>query len=147
MKVKECMCNNVVSLSPENTAFDAAKLMNEKHVGCIPVVDNNQNVVGLITDRDLTLRCMACNKDANLTPISEIMTTKIHSIASDANITEASNIMCNCQVKRVPVIDNNTLVGIITLGDLVNNQNITSQEVSRTVEGICRCGKNMQNNY
>lgn len=147
MKVKECMCNNVVSLSSDNTAFDAAKLMNEKHIGCIPIVDNNQNVVGLVTDRDLVLRCIACNKDANLTPITEVMTTKVQSIASDANVTEASNVMCNCQVKRVPVVDNNTLVGIITLGDLVNNKNVELHDITYTVKGICRCGNNTQNNY
>ena len=147
MKVKECMCNNVAFLNPENTATDAAKLMQTKHVGCIPIVDNNQNLVGLITDRDLALRCIANNKDANLTPISEIMTTNVFTIEKDAEVQEASNVMRNSQVKRVPVIDNNTLVGIITLGDLVNNQKVSSEEVSNTIQGICKCGQNAKNNY
>ena len=146
MKVKECMCNNVATLNPENTVCDAAKLMQNKHVGCIPVVDNNSNLVGLITDRDLILRCLACNKDGNTTPISEVMTTKIFSIEPEANISDATNVMCNCQVKRVPVVDNNAVVGIITLGDLVNNHNVSSEEVSHTVEGICKCGQNAKNN-
>ena len=147
MKVKECMCNTVACVKPETTASDIAKLMLEKHVGCIPVCDNNQNVVGLITDRDLILRCVACDKDGKQTPASEIMTTKVYTITPEHSIEDASKLMCDCQVRRIPVVDNNTLVGIITVGDLANNNNVTSQEVSTTVEGICKCGQNAKNNF
>lgn len=147
MKVRECMCNNVACVKPESTVSEVAKLMLDKHVGCIPVCDNSQNIVGLITDRDLTLRCLACDKDVKQTPVSEIMTTRVHSISSDASVSEATKMMCDCQVRRIPVLDNNTLVGIITLGDLANNNYISSQEVSDTVEGICRCGQNAKNNF
>ena len=53
MKVKECMCTDVACVKPKTTICDVAKLMLNKHVGCIPVCDNNKNVVGLVTDRDL----------------------------------------------------------------------------------------------
>lgn len=145
MEVKECMCKNVVCANQDTTVSDIAKLMSENHVGCIPICDFNKNVVGLITDRDITLRSVACGKDSNTTKASEIMTTKIYKVNPTSEVSEASKIMCDCQVKRVPVIEGNTIVGIVTLGDLANNNNVSATEVSNTVEGICNC-KNHQNN-
>ena len=145
MKVKECMCTDVACVKPETTICDVAKLMLNKHVGCIPVCDNNKNVVGLVTDRDLTLRSLACEKDIKQTPVSEIMTTKVFNVSPDAEVSEAEKIMCDCQIRRVPVVENDILVGIITVGDLANNQNVTHNEVSNTVEGICKCGENSKN--
>ena len=145
MKVKECMCTDVACVKPETKICDVAKLMLNKHVGCIPVCDNNKNVVGLVTDRDLTLRSLACEKDIKQTPVSEIMTTKVFNVSPDAEVSEVEKIMCDCQIRRVPVVENDILVGIITVGDLANNQNVTHNEVSNTVEGICKCGENSKN--
>lgn len=145
MEVKECMCKNVVCADQDTTVTDIAKLMSENHVGCIPICDFNKNVVGLITDRDITLRSVACGKDSNTTKASEIMTTKIYKVNPTSEVSEASKIMCDCQVKRIPVIEGNTIVGMLTLGDLANNNKVSSTEVSNTVEGICNC-KNHQNN-
>ncbi len=144
MKVRECMCNEVACVNPNSTISDVAKLMLDRHVGCIPVCDNDK-VVGLVTDRDLILRSLACEKDIKKTPVSEVMTTKVFNVSPDAEVSEARKIMCDCQIRRVPVIENDMLVGIITLGDLANNQNVTSQEVSDTVEGICKCHQNSKN--
>ena len=145
MKVKECMCTDVACVKPETTICDVAKLMLNKHVGCIPVCDNNKNVVGLVTDRDLALRSLACEKDIKQTPVSEIMTTKVFNVSPDAEVSEVEKIMCDCQIRRVPVVENDILVGIITVGDLANNQNVSHNEVSNTVEGICKCGENSKN--
>lgn len=146
MKVRECMCSQVSCVKPNATLNQVAQVMQQNRVGCIPVCDNNKNVVGLVTDRDIVLRGVACNKDTNTTPVSDIMTTKVYTVAPDAEVTEASKIMCECQIKRVPVLENETIVGIITLGDLANQEGINSQQVCDTVEGICRCGDNTQNN-
>lgn len=145
MKVDQCMCKNVVCANQDTTVTDIAKLMSDNHIGCVPICDFNKNVVGVITDRDITLRTVACGKDANTTKASEIMTTKVYKVNPTAEVSEASKVMCDCQVKRVPVIEGNTLVGIITLGDLANNNDVSANEVCNTVEGICNC-KNHQNN-
>ena len=145
MEVKECMCKNVVCANQDTTVTDIAKLMSENHVGCIPICDFNKNVVGLITDRDITLRSVACGKDSNNTKASEIMTTKIYKVNPTSEVSEASKIMCDCQVKRIPVIEGNTIVGMLTLGDLANNNNVSATEVSNTVEGICNCKKHQNN--
>lgn len=142
MKVRECMCNSVTTVTPETTVSEVAKLMMSNHIGCIPVCDQNKNVLGLVTDRDLILRSIACEKDIKCTPVKDIMTTKIYNVAPDAEVTEASKIMCDCQIKRVPVVENDVLVGIITLGDLANK---TPETASKTIQGICRCGQNCKN--
>lgn len=145
MKVRECMCNQVECVKPESTVCDVAKLMLNKHIGCVPVCNANKNIVGLVTDRDLILRTLACEKDIKHTPVSEVMTTNVYKTTPEADTKDASKIMCDCQVRRVPVVENEQLVGIITLGDLANNQNVSPEEVTVTVEGICKCGGNAQN--
>ena len=137
MKVKECMSSNVVWVKPDSTVKEVAKLMQEEHVGCIPVCDNNKKVMGLITDRDLVLRTIANSKCVETTPISEVMTTKVHNVAPDSEVSEASKIMSAQQVRRIPVVESNQIVGMITVGDLANNNEVNTSTVGGTVKGIC----------
>ena len=140
MKVKDCMCNNVYYVTPNSTVKDCAKLMCDNHIGCIPVCDTLENVVGLVTDRDVILRAISCDKDVNSTPISDIMTCKVCCCNSDTDIKEAENLICQNQIRRLPVVDNqNKIIGIITLGDLAKNNNISNESVSNTLENICKC--------
>ncbi len=141
MKVKDCMCNQVTYVTPESTVKDCAKLMCNKHIGCIPVCDNNNNVVGLVTDRDIILRSIACDKDTNQIPVSEVMTCNVYCCKPEDEIYEAENIMSTNQVRRLPVIENNKIVGIITLGDLTKNQNVSTEGVCNTLENICNCNE------
>ena len=146
MKVKECMCTQISCVSPETNLTDVAKLMKDQHVGCLPVCDTNKQIVGLVTDRDLVLRGVACNKDTNATPVSAVMTTQVYTITPNEDVENATQTMCDCQVKRIPVIENNQMVGILTLGDIANNTELDQEYVGRTVEGICKCGNHAQNN-
>lgn len=140
MKVKDCMCHDVAYLTPESTVEDCAKLMCNKHVGCIPVCDENKTIVGLVTDRDVILRSIACNKDIKTTPISDIMTCQVCSCGPEEEINEAEKKMSQEQIRRLPVVDeNNKIIGIITLGDLCANQNINTEGVRDTLENICKC--------
>ena len=142
MKIKDCMKNEVYCLKPENTAYDCAKMMSENHIGCIPVCDNDKNIIGLVTDRDVILRAIACQKDAKNTPISEIMTTNVCYCNYNVEVKEAEDLMCRNQIRRLPIVDdNNKIVGIITLGDLAKNSNVNSHEVSSTFENICKCDR------
>ena len=144
MKVKDCMCYEVAYLTPESTVEDCAKLMCNKHVGCIPVCDNNKTIVGLVTDRDIILRSIACDKDIKNTPISDIMTCKVSCCGPDEEVNEAEKKMSNEQIRRLPVVDeNNKIIGILSLGDLCANQNIDTEGVCVTLENIC--GSNNKN--
>ena len=68
MKVKDCMCNEVSWVKPNCTIKDCAKIMMENHIGCVPVCDDSKKVVGLVTDRDIILRSVACDKDIKTSP-------------------------------------------------------------------------------
>lgn len=141
MKVRDCMCNKVSYATPSSTVQECAAMMNNNHVGCIPICNNSQNVVGLVTDRDITLRCVACNKDPKTTPVSEIMTCEVCCCASNAEISEAENLMSENQIKRIPVIENNKIVGILTLGDLAKSTEINNEKLAYTLNHICNCDK------
>lgn len=145
MKVRDCMCTDIQYVSPETTVQDVAKLMQNKHIGCALVCNTNKNIVGIVTDRDLILRSLACEKDIKETPISEVMTTNIYKTTPEAELQDVVRIMCDSQVRRVPVVENGTLVGIVTLGDLANNNSINNQEAYEALDGICRCGENTRN--
>lgn len=145
MKVKDCMSNTVCNCTPQTTIQDVARNMSNNHVGCLPVCDSNSNVVGIITDRDIVLRGVACGKDITTTPISEIMTTKVCCCNENDEVYQAEKLMSDMQIKRIPVTENSKIVGIITLGNLVNNVKIPSSDVTKTMENICHCGPNTKN--
>ena len=144
MKVKEWMCNDVCCVKPETKIYEIAKLMSENHIGCIPVCDENNSICGIVTDRDILLRGVACNKDTNKTPVSEIMTCNVCTCTENDDITNAESKMGENQIRRLPVCDdNNKVVGILTLGNLVQNDiNIGKQEVCTTLENICNSQEN-----
>ena len=145
MKVQDCMCNDVCCIKPETKIEEAAKLMSQNHVGCLPVCDNNNSICGIVTDRDLILRCVACNKDIKQTPVSDVMTCNVSTCKKTDDITNAESKMGQKQIRRLPVCDdNNKVVGILTIGDIINNEN-NEKEICTTLETICNC-EGKQNN-
>ena len=147
MKVKDCMCDTVCCVKPDSKLNEVAKLMSTNHTGCIPVCDDSNCIVGIITDRDLVLRCVACNKEATQTPVSEIMTCNVCTCKEDDEMYDVENQMAKNQIRRIPVCDdNNHVVGILTLGNLANNCNkLGKQEVCTTIENICDCNGKIKN--
>ncbi len=141
MKVKECMCDTVCCVKTDSKLNEVAKLMASNHTGCIPVCDESNCIVGVVTDRDLVLRAVACDKDINQTPISEIMSCNVCTCGEDEEICDVENKMAQNQIRRIPVCDsNNHVVGILTMGNLANNCNqLGKQEVCTTIENICDC--------
>ena len=144
MKVKECMCTDVCCVKPETKVNQVAKLMAENHIGSIPVCNTNNTVCGIVTDRDILLRLVACNKDATTTPISEIMTCNVCTCKEDDEMTNAQSKMGENQIRRLPVCDTeNKVIGILTLGDIALNTNaLGNAEVCTTFENICNCDSN-----
>lgn len=147
MKISECMSKDVCFVKPECNVYDAARIMCENHIGCIPVCDEQKSVVGIITDRDIILRSVACNKETKTTPVSEIMTTNVYTCNPEKEITEAQNLMAQNQIRRIPIVDNaKKIVGILTMGDLAkNDKKIGQQNVSTTIENICNCQGSTKN--
>ena len=147
MKINECMCQDVCFVKPDCKVYDAARIMCENHIGCIPVCDDNKCVIGIITDRDIVLRSVACNKDSKNTPVSEVMTTDVCTCVCSDDISNAQKTMEQNQIRRIPVVDyNNKMVGILTMGDLAhNNKEIGQENVCETIENICNCKGTIQN--
>ena len=147
MKVKECMCNDVCCVKPQTTVTEVAKLMGQYHIGSIPVCDENNCLCGIVTDRDILLRTVACNKNASTTQISEVMTTNVCQCNQDDEMSQAQNKMSQQQIRRLPVCDEqNHVIGILTLGNLCQNeQQIGTQQVCQTLGNICDCNQNAQN--
>lgn len=144
MKVKDCMCKDVCCVKPETKVNEIAKMMSEHHIGCIPVCDNNNCICGILTDRDILLRTIACNKDANNTTAKDIMSTNVCTCKEDDEMSNAESKMGNNQIRRLPVCDeNNHIIGILTVGDLAHNDiQLGAQQICNTITNICDCNEN-----
>lgn len=139
MRVKECMCKKVVRATSDTNLQEIAKLMQENDVGCVPICNQENNVIGFVTDRDIITRCIANNKKCDQTKASDIMTTKIIKTTPDTEVNDATQTMSTNQIRRLPVIENNQIVGMLTIGDLAQNTEVPTKEVGNTMECICDC--------
>ena len=113
-------CNN---LNPEDTVDQAAHLMKEHNVGSIPVC-SSEKVIGIITDRDITLRSVADENNSTTQKIRDIMSSNPVLGNPEMDVTEAGRIMGEKQIRRLPIVENNKLVGIISLGDIAVEPNL-----------------------
>jgi len=117
MKVEEAMVKNVISLQRDVSAYDAVKLMNENRIGCLVVV-NSDGVVGILTERDLLERVLEKCKNPKETKVSEIMTRQVIVGKPDMQLSEATELMFEKKVKKLPIVEGNQLVGLVTLTDI-----------------------------
>ena len=118
MKVKEIMTTNIAALAPDNTVMDAAKSMQSHNIGCMPVCQPNGSVAGIITDRDIVVRNLAENGDPKTSLVKDIMTNNVITVQADADVDTAAEIMASNKIRRLPVVQNHSLVGMISIGDL-----------------------------
>lgn len=147
MKVKDCMCEHAVCVNPEATLDSVAKLMGDHHIGCVPVCENSGKVVGIVTDRDIMLRGVACDKDCCKTPVSEVMTTRVIQATPETDIAQITNLMAKNQIRRVPIVSNDKVIGMISLGNLAQSNACGCDRLGETFECICDGqGKPDQNN-
>lgn len=118
MKVSERMTSDPQTVAPDDSVRRAAELMDKLDVGVLPVCDDDR-LVGIVTDRDITVRATALGSPPDSTNVSEVMTGRVHCVSEDDSIAKAKEVMGSLQVRRVPVLDSNKrLVGILSLGDL-----------------------------
>ena len=118
MQVKELMNQSVVSVGPQETAQTAARLLARHNVGSLPVCGEDGGLRGVITDRDIILRCVAVEEDPAKTPVQKVMTRNCVAVSPTADAREAARIMAAKQVRRLPVVENDKVIGIVSLGDL-----------------------------
>lgn len=116
MKLRDIMSREVACLSAEDTVEKAAQLMKTYNVGSIPICAQN-SVIGIITDRDIALRAIAVGDDGYL-QVKKVMTANPVVGTPDMDVEDAVRIMSENQIRRLPVVENNRLVGIVSLGDI-----------------------------
>jgi len=122
MKVKEVMTPKVIRISPEETAAVAARTLTHYNIGVLPVCGADENVCGMLTDRDIVTRCLATGHRPEDTPVRAIMTNTVISARPDMDVTAAASLMARRQVRRLPVVESGKLCGMISLGDLSRNE-------------------------
>ncbi|WP_085992563.1 CBS domain-containing protein [Oceanobacillus senegalensis] len=121
--LRDIMSQNVMTVNETQSVQEAAGIMSQYNVGAVPVVNNSGQMVGIVTDRDITLRTTAQGQNAG-TPVSQVMTgQKMVEGTPDMDVHQAANLMAQQQIRRLPVVENGQLVGMVALGDLaVQNQ-------------------------
>jgi CBS domain-containing protein len=118
MQLSDILTHQVETIPPTASIKEAAQRMRSMDVGALPVCDG-QRLLGMVTDRDLTIRMMAEGRDPVATPVSEAMTPDVRYCFADQDVKEAARIMQQEQIRRLPVVDRQKhLVGIVSLGDL-----------------------------
>jgi len=139
--VRDVMTPNPQCLSEKDTLRDAARIMKEQDTGVVPVVDGKK-VIGLITDRDIVVRCIAEGKNPMDTRVGDAMTKSVRKVKEDATINEVLTMMSSAEIRRLPVVDrNDDLVGIVSIGD-VAREGKQDGKVGQAVEQISEAPPN-----
>jgi len=119
MKVRDIMTSEELATATlDNTLEEIANMMRDENVGAIPVLDEDDNLAGIITDRDIVVRAIAEGQDPCSCTAEEILSEELHTIEPDAALEEAADLMARHKIRRLPVVEDGTIVGIISLGDI-----------------------------
>ncbi len=133
LNVSDVMSDKVATICPEEIVISAAKIMSDNKISCLVVMDSG-NVEGIITETDVLRRVGKQSKDFYRTKLGRIMSSPVECVTSDMSVLEASKIMGLKQIKRLPIVDEGELIGIVTQTDLVRA--LTSYGLWRDVSEI-----------
>jgi len=134
MKVKDIMKTNVLTVQPEINVIEASKLMSEKHVGSLIVVKNNGKIMGILTERDILSDVVAKGESLKNIMIKNIMSKNVITIEPEKTIEEASEIMIRRKIKKLPVVENGKIAGIITASDIVKFEPKLIEEIEEIMD-------------
>jgi CBS domain-containing protein len=136
-KIAEVMTQRPRAVTAQMTVREAARLMDEEDVGSLPVVDEGERLIGIVTDRDVAVRVVGRGLDADNTPVVEVATRDVVAVTPDHDLDDALRVMAKEQVRRVPVVMNeNQLVGMLAQADVAKVGK--EKETGELVEAISR---------
>ncbi len=118
MKVSEIMSGRVVTICQDEPVIAAARLLKRMNLGALPVTDHSGRLRGMLTDRDIVLRCVASGADARELRVADIMTRGVVTAEPETEVAEAARTMGGGQVRRLPVVEGGKLVGMLSLADM-----------------------------
>jgi CBS domain-containing protein len=125
-------------VSPDTTVFDAIKLMADKNIGALPVLSSG-TLAGIVTERDYTRKVALQGKSSKDTHVWEIMSNQVICVSPDESVEECMRLMTENRVRHLPVIENEKLLGIVSIGDLVNwiisSQNSAIEQMEQYIAG------------
>jgi CBS domain-containing protein len=122
--VRDAMTEDPRSIGQSASVVEAALLMREADIGSLPITDD-EKLVGMITDRDITTRVVAAAADPKVTSLAEVYSRDLVSVEPDNDLEEALRLMARHQVRRLPVVENGRLVGIVAQADIALSENET----------------------
>lgn len=117
MQVKDLMSSHLITVDKEETVAAAARLLSRHNVGALPVTAQGGRLVGMLTDRDITVRCVAANFDPNITRVRTVMSSGTVTVPAEESGEKAARTMGKHQVNRLPVTENGRLVGMLSRAD------------------------------
>jgi len=117
MEIKDIMTQSVISIDPNESVEVAARTMTRHNIGALPVCTNGK-LCGVLTDRDIVTRCLAANRQPGSTQVRQVMTEQVTSVRPDMDTGAAAHLMGRLQIRRLPVVENGKLCGMVSLGDL-----------------------------
>ena len=135
MTLREIMSKTVVRIRPDEPVGVAARALSQYNIGALPVCGYDGKLRGVITDRDIVTRCLASNRDPAKTTVGEIMTGRVVAGRPEMNTAEAAALMGREQVRRLPILENGRLCGMVSLADLAEQQE-TRKEAGSALEQI-----------
>ena len=139
MQVKDLMNPSVVTIEPTSSAALAARLLSRHNVGVLPVCGEDRKLRGMVTDRGIVLRCVAAEEDPAQTPVRDIMTRGCATVTPQDDCREATRLMAQQQVRRLPVVDRGKLVGMISLSDLARSHRFDME----AAQALCEISENI----
>lgn len=137
MKVRDAMAKTVSTAAPEDTLGRVAQMMKQEDAGFIPVTAQDQRLIGVVTDRDIVIRCVAEGHNPVDEPIEHAMTTDPITISPEDDIEKAAELMGRAAVRRLPVVEGDKLVGVLSHGNRVQATGATGPGAEAT-EGVTR---------
>jgi len=135
MLVSSVMHPNPIRATPDCTAAEASRMLSRHHIGALPVVDAGGRLRGIVTDRDILLRCVAVDSDPTVTTLRELMTRGVAIAYPDEDVRDAAARMSEHQIRRLPVIHDRRLIGMLSLADLAL---VCRQDAARALEQVSR---------
>ncbi|MEQ1350895.1 MULTISPECIES: CBS domain-containing protein [Acinetobacter] len=136
--IKNKAVQSIFTISPNATVLEAIKIMADKGVGAL-VVAEDEKVVGIFSERDYTRKIALMERSSNNTPVSDIMTSKVISVSLNNTVEECLNLMTDRHLRHLPVLENEKLVGFISIGDLVKaameDQRVLIEQLQQYISG------------
>jgi len=110
---------HVVSISPEDSVFDAIKMMADRAIGSLVVMDGDAQLIGIITERDYARKVIIQGRSSRDTPVAEVMTTNVMTAACDHTVYECMELMTEKKIRHLPVLEDGRVIAMVSIGDLV----------------------------